>query len=235
MARWDRHQPLPNSTSISFWRDEAEFRPALPVRDQQVNALVVGYTFDTRPLTGAGSRATYARHLKDSLFGVAARREPGLRLDWTSEIAGHGLGGDARFDRHIVNARGYLPITSHTLLSLRGLFGTAGGDLPVERQFALGGIGSVHGYAFKEETGTRTGLVNAEYALILGSLGRNREAVKLFTFYDVGRVGGVATSNRWLNGFGLGVGAAGVRLEFGFRSNAIPESRQILLRFSPTF
>ena len=80
MARWDQHQPLPNATSFSFWRDDAEFRPAPPVRDQQVNAVVVGYTFDTRPLTGAGSRATYARHLKDSLFGVVARREPGLRL-----------------------------------------------------------------------------------------------------------------------------------------------------------
>jgi len=235
MARWDQHQPLPNSTTYSFWRDDAEYRQALPVQDQQVNAFVLGYTFDTRTLSGSGERATYVRHLKDNLYGVASRRLPGLRLEWTSEIAGHGLGGDARFDRHIVNARGYLPITSHTLLSMRGIFGTGSDDLPVERQFSLGGIGSVHGYEFKQETGTRMGLVNAEYALILGGRSRERETATIFAFYDVGRVGGVATSNRWLNGIGLGVGVAGVRVEFGFRANAIPQSRQILVRFSPSF
>ena len=118
-----------------------------------------------------------------------------------------------------MNARGYVPITSHTLLSLRGLFGTAGGDLPIERQFALGGIGSVHGYSFKQETGTRMGLLNAEYTLVFGNLGRDREAMTLFSFYDVGRVGGVSTSNRWLNGFGLELGprASG--------SSSVPEQR----------
>jgi outer membrane protein assembly factor BamA len=235
MARWDQHQPLPNSTSYSFFRDDHEFRPALPVADQQVNAFVVGYTFDTTPMSGAGNRGTYARHLKDSLFGGLSRRQPGLRAEWSSEIAGRGLGGDAQFDRHIVNARGHLPITSHTLLSLRGILGTGGGDLPVERLFSLGGIGSVHGYGFKQETGTRMALFNAEYALILRYGAREREAGTIFAFYDAGRVGGVATSDRWLNGIGLGVGAGGVRLEFGFRANAIPHSRQILLRFSPTF
>ena len=55
--------------------------------------------------------------------------------------------GDADFDRHILNARGYVPITSRTLLSLRGLFGFSNGTLPVERAFAVGGIGAVHGYS----------------------------------------------------------------------------------------
>ena len=58
MARWDRHEPLANATTLfSFFRDDATFRPALPVADQHVNAFVLGYTFDTRPLSGAGRAA----------------------------------------------------------------------------------------------------------------------------------------------------------------------------------
>ena len=237
MARWDRHSALPNATSYSFFRDDAELRPPLPVRDQHVNAFVLGYTFDTRPLTGAGTRATYARHRKDDLFGFASRQQPGFRFEWTSEIAGHALGGDAAFERHIANARGYIPLPSRTLLALRGLFGVSRGELPVERLFGLGGIGSVHGYAFKEVAGTRMALLNAEYRIGLtpSAQGRERDGASIFAFYDAGRVGGPDAPRRWLNGVGFGVGAGGLRLEFGFRADDIPGSRQILVRFAPTF
>ena len=237
MARWDRHEPLPNATSYSFFRDDAEFRPALPVQDQHVNALVIGYTFDTRPLTGAGSRATYARHLKDNLFGSRTTQHPGLRFDWTSEIAGRALHGDAEFDRHIVHARGHLPLTPRTLLSVRGMFGGSRGTLPVERLFAIGGIGSVHGYTFKAASGTGMALVNAEYrvALTQPRSDWSGSPANVFVFYDAGRVTGTAAPTSWLRGVGFGFGAGGVRLEVGYRANDIPNSRQILLRFSPTF
>lgn len=236
MARWDRHRPLPNSTTYSFFRDDATFPPALPVADQQVNAWVFGYTFDTRPLTAAGNRTTYARHLKDSLYGYRARQSPGLRIDWTSEIAGRGLGGDARFDRHIVNARGHLPLSRRAQLSMRGLFGFSNGQLPVERVFALGGIGSVHGYGFKEAVGTGMVLVNTELRFDLGRRRDDeRDPFNVFTFYDAGRVTGPTAPRNWLNGVGAGFGMFGVRVEFGFRATDVPESRQILVRWSPTF
>jgi hypothetical protein len=237
MARWDRHEPLPNATSYSFFRDDALFRPALPVLDRHVNAIVLGYTFDTRPLTGAGERATYTRHLKDNLYGSRARQYPGLRVDWTSEIAGRAMKGDADFDRHIIHARGHLPLSRWTTLSLRGLFGFSNGTLPAERLFAVGGIGSVHGYSFKEASGTGMALINAEYRVDLepGAGERARERANVFVFYDAGRVTGDPAARDWLRGIGFGVGAGGVRLEIGFRANDIPRSRQILLRFSPTF
>ena len=236
MARWDRHEPLANTTDFSLFRDEATYRPNLPVTDQHVNALVLGYSFDTRPMTGAGEAATYERHLKDNLFGHGLRQRPGFRLDWTSEIAGHGLKGDAEFARHIVNARGYIGMGSHTLLSLRGLFGGSSGTVPVERLFAIGGIGSVHGYAFKEATGTGLALMNAEYRVNLSDNRGSRDGLNVFAFYDAGRVGGAsATDDHWLRGVGAGLGFGGLRVEFGFRANDIPQSRQILVRFSPTF
>jgi outer membrane protein assembly factor BamA len=247
MARWDRHAPLANATSYSFFRDDASYRPNTPVVDQRVNAVVLGYTFDTRSLSTAGQAATYQRHLKDNLFGQGVRQRPGVRLEWTSEIAGHGLRGDAEFDRHIAQARGYVQMGERTLLSMRGLFGFSNGTLPVERQFAIGGIGSVHGYRFKEASGTGMALLNAEYRLDLTNPGRDRDGANVFVFYDAGRVssrrpdprelatGLIAPRRGWLRGVGVGAGAGGLRVEFGFRANDIPRSRQILVRFSPTF
>ena len=237
MARWDRHEPLANATNYSFFRDAATYRPNPPVADERVNAIVFGYTFDTRPLTPAGQAVTYQRHLKDSLLGTSLRQTPRLRLEWTSEIAGHGLNGDANFDRHILNARGYLALSSRTLLSLRGLFGFSNGTLPLEREFAIGGIGSVHGYRFKEAAGTGLTLLNAEYRVNLTSnLNRDGDAFGVFAFYDAGHVTSrAASTSPWLRGAGFGVSGGGLRVEFGFRANDIPHSRQVLVRFSPTF
>ena len=238
MARWDRHEPLPNVTNYSFWRDDETFRANPLVADQKVNALVLGYTFDTRELSGAGSLPTYQRHLKDSLFGSSWRQAPGLRLEWTSEVAGHGMGGDAAFDRHILNTRGHLALGPRTLLSGRAMFGFSNGALPIERQFAIGGIGTVRGYAFKElDGGTGLALFNAEYRVNLtGPLTKDHDAFGVFAFYDAGRITRRgAPTPPWQNGVGFGFGSGDFRIEFGYRANDIPGSLQVLVRMSPSF
>jgi hypothetical protein len=238
MARWDRHEPLPNGTDFSFFRDDQEYRPNPLVVDQHINSWILGYTFDTRPLTGAGQSRTYARHLRDSLFGFGLHQQPGLRLEWTSELADHGLGGDSEFDRHILNVRGYLAFSDRQLLSARTILGTSTGDLPIERRFALGGIGTIHGYGFKEVSGTGMALVNGEYRfrLVRGPHG-DHDMLAVFGFYDAGRISGPlnGSTTDWLTGIGGGFSVAAVRVEFGFRTNDIPHSRQILVRLGPTF
>jgi hypothetical protein len=238
MARWDRHQPLSNATSYSFFRDDQAYRPNPETIDQRVHALVFAYAFDTRGLTGPGVSRTYERHLHDDLFGFGLRQAPGLRIDWSSEVAGHGLGGDARFDRHIMNARGYLAFSDRQLLSARTLLGFSGGTLPLERRFALGGIGSVHGYAFEEEQGTGMALFNAEYRVrLFGHRYGDNDGVAVIAFYDLGRVTGALDDSprSWLQGTGVGVGLWGLRIDFGFRAGDIPRSRQVLVRLGPTF
>jgi outer membrane protein assembly factor BamA len=238
MARWDQHQPLENTTSYSFFRDDHSYRPNPPTLDQDVHSLILGYTFDTRAMTGPGSSRTYQRHLHDDLYGFGLQQAPGLRLEWSSEFAGHGLGGDARFDRHILNTRGYLAFTDRQLLSARALLGFSGGVLPIERQFALGGIGSVHGYGFKEAQGTGIALFNAEYRVrLIGRPHRENDGIAVLGFYDLGRITGPLNGSRtdWLQGTGVGVSLWGLRIDFGFRANDIPESRQVLVRLGPTF
>jgi outer membrane translocation and assembly module TamA len=75
--------------------------------------------------------------------------------------------------------------------------------------------------------------VNVEY-----SLGW-RKGLKLFGFYDAGHVGlrqdSANSDTPWLKGVGWGVGVGDVRIDFGYKVNAVPSSLQVLLRFGRTF
>jgi hypothetical protein len=237
--RWDEHESLQNETDFSFFRDDHEFRPNRTIAGGTLRALVLGYTFDTRGLSDDDPEATYERHLADDLFRGTRRQAFGWRTDWTSEIAGHGLGGDYEFDRHILNTRAYVPLSNRHSLAARLIVGFGGGELPVERQFAIGGIGSVRGYAFKEAAGERMTLANLEYRFDIVGRGSRQDfgSVRLLLLFDAGRVqhpiGGSSTD--WLRGTGLGIQTGPIRVEFGFRLNDIPDSRQILVRLGPTF
>jgi hypothetical protein len=90
----------------------------------------------------------------------------------------------------------------------------------------VGGVGSVHGYDFKEQTGTSLELLNLEYALGW------RNGFKVLGFFDAGRA---STDADWLKGVGFGFGLADFRVEFGYRTDAIPSSLQVVWRFSKTF
>ena len=60
---------------LQFLPRRREFRPNLPVVDQHVNAFVLGYTFDTRPLSGAGQ----SRDLRAAPQGQPVRSWPAGR------------------------------------------------------------------------------------------------------------------------------------------------------------
>jgi outer membrane protein insertion porin family len=238
-VRWDRHEALANETDFSFFRDDHDFRPNPPIVGGELNALVLAYTWDSRGVGDDASARAYQRHRLENLYNSNKRQASGLRIDWTSEIAGEGLGGDYEFTRHILNARGYLRLGRRQFFGARALIGLSGGSLPIERRFALGGIGSVHGYSFKESVGEEMTLFNAEYRLELtrGWGDESNHDLALIAFYDAGRVHDPIDGSRsdWLRGTGLGLQAGPVRVEFGFRTDAIPRSRQILVRVSPTF
>ena len=186
MARWDRHEPLANATTSASSATTRPSGPNPPVVDQHVNALVLGYTFDTRPLSGAGQPATYA---------AAPQGQP-VR-SWPAAAPGLPAGLDVGDRRTRAEGRRRLrsphpqrarlpPDAARTLLSLRGLFGFSNGTLPIERLFAIGGIGSVHGYSFKEASGTGMTLLNAEYRVNLWSAAAiaTRQRVRASTTRD---------------------------------------------------
>jgi outer membrane protein insertion porin family len=236
-VRWDRHEPLANEVDFSLFRRGTEFRANPLVGDAELNAVVLAYTFDTRGLDRQSLRQRYVQHLADDLFRNVRRRSAGLRVDWSSEIAGRGLGGDYEFTRHILNARTVLPIGARQSIAARGLFGWSDGDVPLERQFAVGGLGSVRGHPFKASAGSGMTLLNAEYALDLeGPAAGQDGGLKLLLMFDAGHARDpIRGSDDWMKGVGFGVQAGPLRFEWAWDTERGPKSGQLFLRLGRGF
>jgi len=245
--RGERQENLGVESDFSFWNRDESFRPNLPIVDGRLNAMVIGASVDPQRFDRESLDASYRRHQLENPFGDRLtdleNRQGALstwRIDWTSEISTPGtLRSDFDFSRHILSARGRLLVSPHQEVAARLIGGWSGGSLPPQRQFAIGGIGSVHGYEFKEAVGDSLALLNLEYALGW------RNSFQVLGFFDAGRVArrqdaGTTVGSRpedppWLNGVGFGIAAGGIRLDFGYKLDAVPRSLQVLLRFGRTF
>jgi hypothetical protein len=234
MVAWrdESHRSLVNETDFGLFRDTHAFRPNQAALEGDLHALLVGYTFDSRGLTEQPPDQRYRRHLVDDFFGSLSDREQGSRIEWRSEFAPAAFDGDLDFSRHIVNARTWVQMSPRRVFSARVLAGFSDGVLPAQRTFALGGIGSVHGYRFKEVAGERMLLLNGELRqrIWLGGMAG-------LAFIDAGRVGRPlpGSTGEWLTGFGLGAEFGEARVEFGWRMDDIPRSLQVLFRLSRSF
>ncbi|HEY7290934.1 MAG TPA: POTRA domain-containing protein [Vicinamibacterales bacterium] len=236
LAIWrsQREEPLPVATDFSLWNSDDAFRPNVVAQDGRLNALIVGASVDSGSFNLESLDATYRRHQLDTFYGerlnYAADRHAATmvwRVDWSTEISPpDAFSSDFDFRRSVVSARMRTPLSEHQDFGVRALGGWTEGIVPPQRLFSIGGIGSVHGYEFKEATGTSLALVNLEYALGW------RNAFQVLGFFDAGRV---APDSGWLKGVGFGVSAWDIRLDFGYRTDAIPSSLQVLLRFGRTF
>ena len=101
--------------------------------------------------------------------------------------------------------------------------------LPPQRIFSVGGIGSIHGYDFKAQSGDGVALLNLEYEVGW------RHGLKAIGFFDAGRATAAGFDAPWLKGVGWGIGLGDMRVDFGYRTDAVPSSLQVLLRFSRSF
>ncbi len=240
LAAWrgERQEALATSSDFSFWHGDEPFRANVAARDGRLNALVVGATADSQGFERESLEASYRRHQLDAPFGEwldgsdwPRDSQPIWRIDWTSEISEPGaFSSDFDFRRHIISGRARALLTEHQNIGVRAIRGWSGGMLPPQRLFAIGGYGSVHGYDFKEGVGDSMTLLNLEYELGW------RRGLKLIGFYDVGRVGlESGQDSPWLKGVGVGVGAGGFRVDFGYKTSAIPGSLKVLIRFDRTF
>jgi len=250
--RGERQEALHTTSDVSVWNSDEPFPANTTARDGRLNALVIGASVDGRSFDRESLEATYRRHQLDTLFGERLddsdrRRDPGpiWRIDWTSELSEAGaFGSDFDFRRHIVSGRARMRLSEHQMFGARAIGGWSEGVLPPQRQFAVGGFGSVHGYDFKEEVGDSLALLNLEYELGW------RGGLKAIGFFDAGRAplrqaqgiplpgaagpsGGVDAP--WLKGVGWGVGVGGFRVDFGYKVAEVPSSLQVVVRFGRTF
>jgi outer membrane protein assembly factor BamA len=231
--RSDEHLALANETDYGFFRGDHSFRPNLATGEGDLGSVLLGWTFDTRGLTADTPGERFRRHLRDDLFGSRAGDAHGARIEWTSEVAAGAFDHDFDFTRHVLNARAWLETSPSRLWTGRAIVGTASGTLPPQRVFALGGIGSVHGYRFKETAGERMLLLNGEFRQRFF----RKSGLGGIAFIDAGRVFDPVdgSSGDWLAGAGVGLMFGSARLEFGWRLDDVPDSLQILFRLGPTW
>jgi len=237
--RHEREEPLRVESDFSFWNGDDPFRPNVPAADGHLSSMILGATVDGTGFERESLESSYRRHQLSSLFGERlpspdhdSDLTPLWRFDWTTEISTPGaLQSDFDFTRHILAGRADLPMSPHQAFSVRAIGGWSTGTLPPQREFSAGGIGSVHGYDFKEQIGDSLALLNLEYSL------GDRTGLRAIGFFDVGRAS-LRTSPAdppWLKGIGFGIGMGVVRMDFGYKLDDIPGSFQFLLRFVRTF
>jgi len=237
--RRERQESLGVESDFSLWNDDEPFRPNLAAQNGVLGAIVIGGSIDGDIFDHESLDATYRRHQLDRPFGeylvYPDRRQISSiwRIDWTSEISTPDvLRSDFDFTRHILSGRARVPLTEHQDFGVRVIGGWSSGVLPPQRQFAIGGLGSVHGYAFKEAVGDTLALINLEYGLGW------RNAFQIVGFFDAGRVSplpGQSVEASWLNGTGFGIAVGSARLDFGYKLDDIPSSLRVTLRLGRTF
>ena len=123
--------------------------------------------------------------------------------------------------------------------------GTAfGGDVPFQKGFTLGGVGSVRAYPQNAFAGTRVLLGNVEYAFEDVSLFDDVvDDLQLFGFADAGWVNDAGTDIFRTDdalaaaGFGVGLDERRVRLELAWPLRDVGQGLgpSLWLRLNPTF
>jgi hypothetical protein len=156
-----------------------------------------GKTFRQNPLINDGNINSFivsgAAHTLPSL----SDRSKGWDAQFFYESAGGAAKGDFDFTQLTVDVRRYQPLNEHLALNLRARFGFSDGDVPVQRQFELGGPGTLPGFRYKEFAAAQMGLINSEL-IIRSSIAGNARGwarnvlrnLNIILFFDAGAIDG---------------------------------------------
>ena len=209
--RNDRHQSLPVVADDSILFFSRRPRPNPEVAEGLMRSLLFTARWSrAAPLFGRWEEERESFLLR-STFGTPFVHPQGARVEGTYEVAADGLGGDFAFHYFTGQARASRAIgTRHTAVG-RLLAGFTSGDPPPQRRFAVGGLGTLRGYALKEFAGEHAVVATGEWLIAT----RPRWPSLVF-FYD----GGTAWTSG-LDGPGWKSDAgAGLEWRFMTRGNA---------------
>ena len=231
--RTELHDGLENRTGWSIFDGDGFGENPLATEGRATAAILAVDAGRVRDLDGMPTGGA---------FRVTAElaHDLGLEDDWldTDPTA------DLRYNRYTADGRVYLPTSDYTRLSLRLRGGYATSGTPIQKQFFLGGIGSVRGYGQNAFVGTRSLLGNAEFlidgATILDDVVND---VFLALHVDAGWAGQPGQSFRIDDvvpaaGFGIGLDERSFRLDVTWPLRDVPGAGSgpaIWLRITPHF
>ncbi len=168
MMRAESHESLQKTTDwhINNWSSELKARENPPIIPGGLRSVTLRYDLSTRRNRNIGWRNT-------------------LLVEHSSPV----VGSDFDFTRFQLQLRYAVP-RGNNLIRTRLVLGAATGTLPIQRQFMLGGAGTLNGYLPYEYTGNHGVLLNIEYLYRLSNLyhwGFLKETFVVL-FFDQGQV-----------------------------------------------
>jgi hypothetical protein len=220
--RRDRFQTMPvvADDAVFFFKREPRVNPAVQEGERDVGLFTVRWS-KGGPLYPSDVAERDSFLVRD-LYGERLRRDQDVRLDATMELGGETSGGGASYRRFIGHLRGRRDLTATVAVDGRLLVGV-GDDLPPQRQFALGGVGTLRGYSLKSFPGEHVVLGTVE-----GRLRPSSRWPDLIAFYD----GGAAWTSGlegagWRDDVGLGIewpggGEGRLRVDGAFALRPVP-------------
>jgi len=134
-------------------------------------------------------------------YGTPFEHAQGERVEAAYEVAAHALGSDFSFQRFTGQARASRPVGTRHTATARLIAGLTRGAPPLQRRFALGGLGTLRGYTLKEFTGDHALLATAEWMILT-----RPRLPALVLFYDGGAAWTEGTSGAgWKSDAGAGL------------------------------
>ena len=179
--RADRHQSLPVVADDSIVFLSRRPRPNPEVAEGLMRSLLFTARWSrAAPLFGRWEDERESFLLRSVITSPFVTPQA-ARVEATYEVAADGLGGDFSFHRLTGQARAARAIGSRSVAVGRVLAGLTGGTPPPQRRFAVGGLGTLRGYALKEFRGENMLAATAEWTVET----RPRLPAAIF-FYDGG-------------------------------------------------
>ena len=184
----DEYRSMENQTEWSIFGGNKRFRPNPAIVDGRMRSIVSSAGLSTVTTT---------------IYGPE-----GWSMLATAEVADKNFGGDFTFNRYVADIRRYQPLGRYHNLNVRFRVGTSEGDLPFQKTYEIGGLGTLQGYPFKNEMGNRMLLMNAELIINGDFLGELSfwpswlmRGVNLLVLTDAGIVRNVDINDLWTSGF----------------------------------
>ena len=167
----ESHDSLQKSTDWHFfnWWSKSEVRENPLITPGRMRSAMFKYDFNTRKNYLGWHNTFFLEHSNPTL---------GSDFQWT------------RFQTHIRYA---YPLGKNQI-RVRAVVGSATAPLPIQRQFVMGGIGTLNGYPLYAFAGDAGYLLNTEFLYSVFSFGRNNLSIALLL--DGGQVWDISESQR---------------------------------------
>lgn len=231
----DQYGSLDRNTSWSVFGTERSFRENPPIADGRMRSFLTSFEIHEE------HQRTYYTTGWNAALAV--------------EVSRPALSSDFSFMRYLAEATRYQPLGRYETFNIRVRAGSGTGDLPPQKGFELGGISTLPAYSYKDFSGNRILLLNAEYVLN-GELFDDVEIfpswllrnLNFIVFADAGHANTVTGEESFTRGFndvsartiksdwGIGIGTrdAKVRLGFAWKTD-VAEPVKVFLRLTRPF